>query len=81
MQLYFSIHLHQLGAESNKVLATLIYLKEPAIEWFEPYIRAWFRETNANQDNNIIDIFIDYNNFVRIIILIFGEVDKKVLIV
>ena len=48
------------------------------MEWFKPYVRAWFRETNADQDNNITDMFIDYNNFMRIITFIFGEVDKKV---
>ena len=48
------------------------------MEWFEPYIRAWFGETNADQDNNIIDVFVDYNNFIRIIILMFREVDEKV---
>ena len=51
------------------------------MEWFEPYVRAWFGETNVDQNNNIIDVFVDYNNFVRIIILMFGEVDKKVLAV
>ena len=79
MQLYFSIHSHQLGAESDKVLAALTYLEGPTMEWFEPYIRAWFGETNTEQDNNIIDIFIDYNNFMRIIILTFREMDEKVL--
>ena len=70
--------MHQLGVESDKVLAASTYLEGPTIEWFEPYVRAWFRETNANQDNNIMDIFADYNNFMKIIILIFGKVDEKV---
>ena len=78
MQLYFSIHAHQLGAESNKVLAASTYLEGPAMEWFEPYVRAWFGETDADRDDDITDVFADYNNFVRIIIFIFGEVDEKV---
>ena len=48
MQLYFSIHLYQLGIKSDKVLAASTYLEGPAMEWFEPYIRAWFGETNAD---------------------------------
>ena len=48
MQLYFSIHAHQLGAESDKVLAASTYLEGPVMEWFEPYVRAWFGETNAD---------------------------------
>ena len=78
MQLYFSIHAYQLGAESDKVLAALIYLEGPVMEWFEPYVRAWFGETDADRDDDITDVFADYNNFVRIITLTFGEVDEKV---
>ena len=48
MQLYFSIHVYQLGAESDKVLAASTYLEGPAMEWFKPYVRAWFGETNAD---------------------------------
>jgi hypothetical protein len=33
-----------LGTESDKVLAALIYLEGPAMEWFEPYVHVWFRE-------------------------------------
>ena len=40
--------MHQLGVESDKVLVVLTYLEGPIIEWFEPYVRAWFGETNTD---------------------------------
>jgi hypothetical protein len=67
-----------LGTESNKILVASIYLEGPAMEWFEPYVHIWFREDKSERDNNIIEVFVDYGKFVKIIILIFGEVDKKV---
>jgi hypothetical protein len=47
MQLYFSINAHQLGTESDKVLAASTYLEGPAMEWFEPYVRTWFGEDES----------------------------------
>ena len=49
------------------------------MEWFEPYIYAWFRETEDKQDNNITKVFVDYRKFIRIIIITFREVDEKIL--
>jgi hypothetical protein len=67
-----------LGTESNKVLVASTYLEGPAMEWFEPYVCIWFREDELEQDDNIIEVFVDYRRFVKIITLTFGEVDKKV---
>jgi hypothetical protein len=67
-----------LGIESNKVLAVSTYLEGPAMEWFKPYVCVWFREDKSEWDNNIIEIFVDYGRFVKIITLTFGEMDKKV---
>jgi hypothetical protein len=67
-----------LGTESDKVLAVLIYLEGPAMEWFKPYMCAWFGEDKSEQDNDITEVFTDYGRFVKIITLTFGEVDEKV---
>jgi hypothetical protein len=69
-----------LGIESNKVLAASTYLEGTVMEWFEPYIRAWFGETEDKQDDNITKVFIDYGRFIRLIMITFGEVDEKVLV-
>jgi hypothetical protein len=61
------------------VLAASTYLEGTVMEWFEPYIRAWFRETKDKQDNNITKVFVDYSKFVYLITITFGEVDEKVL--
>jgi hypothetical protein len=60
------------------VLAASTYLEGTIMEWFEPYIRAWFRETKDKQDNNITKVFADYRKFIKLIMITFGEVDKKV---
>jgi hypothetical protein len=41
-------------------------------------VHIWFREDESEQDNDIIEVFIDYRKFVKIITLTFGEVDEKV---
>jgi hypothetical protein len=48
------------------------------MEWFEPYMHAWFGEDKLEQDNNITEVFADYGRFVKIITLTFREVDEKV---
>jgi hypothetical protein len=61
------------------VLAALTYLEGTVMEWFEPYIHAWFGETEDKQDDNITKVFMDYSKFVYLIMITFREVDKKVL--
>jgi hypothetical protein len=61
------------------VLAASTYLEGAAMEWFEPYVHAWFRETKDKQDNNVTEVFADYSKFVYLIMITFGEVDEKIL--
>jgi hypothetical protein len=67
-----------LGTESDKVLAALTYLEGIVMEWFKPYVYAWFRETKDKQDDNITEVFADYGRFIKLIMITFGEVDEKV---
>ena len=79
MQLYFSINAHQIRTKSDKVLAASTYLEGPAADWFEPYLRAWFGKAKEDRDNNIMEVFKNYNQFIKLITITFGKVDKKVM--
>ena len=61
MQLYFLINAYQIGTESDKVLAVSTYLEGPVADWFEPYLRAWFGEAEEDRDNNVMEVFNNYD--------------------
>jgi hypothetical protein len=81
MKLYFLANCKLIRAESDKVLAALIFLEGPAFDWFKSKVRAWFNEREQDRDNDINKLFANYSKFERLIRLIFREINKKLLVV
>jgi hypothetical protein len=77
MQLYFAANAHLLLGEPDKVLAASTFLEGDAMDWFEPYVRSWFEETEDEREDEVNETFASYALFVRKIKSIFGEIDER----
>lgn len=77
MNLYFSANSSNIAVEADKVLAAATFLEGEALAWFEPYLRAWFEETEDERDDEITETFQAYSNFTDKLKSTFGEVDEK----
>jgi hypothetical protein len=77
MNLHFSANSTSISVEADKVLAAATFLEGEALAWFEPYLRAWFEETEDEQDDEITETFQAYSNFTDELKSTFGEIDEK----
>jgi hypothetical protein len=77
MNLYFSANSSSIAVEADKVLAAATFLEGEALAWFEPYLRAWFEETEDERDDEITETFTACSNFTDKLKSTFGKVDEK----
>lgn len=77
MNLYFSANSSSIAVEADKVLAAATFLEGEALAWFEPYLQAWFEETEDERDDKITETFTVYSNFTDKLKSTFGEIDEK----
>ena len=75
MDMYLDVNSTKIPNEAGKVIFISTYLHGQVQDWFEPYIRDYYRKKPKEQSDTTINIFSEYRNFRRYLENTFGDID------
>ena len=77
-ELYARFNLTTLASSANKVLFGVIYLREAAADWFQPYLTDFLENNDpTDRETETNAIFDDWAEFKTRITRSFGDTDKE----
>lgn len=76
MSVYFILHTYQFLNEAVKVLFATSYLGGAALNWVQPRIEDYLSNPENEREEEIKQIFYNFNNLITVIKEAFGDNDK-----
>lgn len=80
MDLYFSLNKEKINTKRDKVLTMAMFMEEPVLDWMQPKLHAIYHKTPEERDSSIMKLFEDSERFVKLLELIFEDLDQKAMV-
>lgn len=77
LDLYFRFHSEKFAVDADKVLFASTYLRGPAFDWFNIYLRDFMDNDDDNQEDETKELIHNYTKFQRQMNRVFGDVDEE----
>ena len=77
LDLYIGFNIAKFETEATKVTWASTYLRGPAFDWFEPFLRDYINNVEAEREAETKDMFSSFSKFKLRITRIFGDIDEE----
>jgi hypothetical protein len=71
------INQSKLPMEADKVIYASTFLRGPAFDWFEPFLREYQEKVQKDWGDITEEVFSNYNKFKKRLLETFGDIDAK----